>query len=116
MVRTIEEYSILIGLDLQFPDKAYNKKPNSGYQKVLAKILKVKPWVIDTYLIQKENRQGLPWNILQNFIWRHLHNEDGMIAFALAIYGLVIFPRILGYIEMAMVDAFTRFNTTVIQH
>ena len=78
---------------------------------MLAKILKVKPQVVDTYLIQKGNRQGLPWNILQNFIPGHLHNEDGMIAFALAIYGLVIFLGILGYIEMAMVDAFDQIST-----
>ena len=45
----------MIGLDLQFPDKAYNKKPNFRYRKVLAKILKVKPRMIDTYLIQKGN-------------------------------------------------------------
>ena len=96
----------MIGLDLQFPYKAYNKKPNFGYRKMLAKILKVKPRVIDTYLIQKGNRQVLPWSILQNFIWGHLHNEDGMIAFALIIYGLVIFSRILGYIEMVVVDTF----------
>ena len=87
-----------MGLDLQFPDKAYNKKPKAGCRKMLAKILKVKPKVVDTYLVQKGNRQGLPWNILQNFIRGHLHNEDGLIAFALAIYGLVIFPGILGYI------------------
>ena len=55
LVPTIEEYSVLIGLDIRFLDKAYNKKPNSGYRKVLAKILKVKPRVIDTYLIQKGN-------------------------------------------------------------
>ena len=33
-----------------------------------------------------------------------------MIAFALAIYGLVIFPGILGYIEMAVVDAFDQIQ------
>ena len=27
-----------------------------------------------------------------------------MVAFALSIYRLVIFPRMLGYIEMAVVD------------
>ena len=73
---------------------------------MLAKILKVKPQVVDTYLVQKGNRQGLPWNILQNFIREHLHNGDGMVAFALAIYGLVIFSGILRYIEMAVVDTF----------
>ena len=33
-----------------------------------------------------------------------------MVAFALSIYGLVIFPRTLGYIEMAMVDTFEQIQ------
>ena len=33
-----------------------------------------------------------------------------MVAFALSIYGLVIFPRMLGYIEMAMVDTFEQIQ------
>ena len=80
LVPTIEEYSVLIGLDLQFPDKAYNKKPNSGYRKVLAKILKVKPRVIDTYLIQKGNLQGLPWSILQSFIQGHSEGKPSSLG------------------------------------
>ena len=43
LVPTIEEYSVLIGVDLQHPDKVYNKKLRVGYRKVIAKILKVKP-------------------------------------------------------------------------
>ena len=33
-----------------------------------------------------------------------------MVAFALAIYGLVIFSRILEYIEMAVVDTFEKIQ------
>ena len=33
-----------------------------------------------------------------------------MVAFALAIYGLVIFPGILGYIEMVVVDTFEQIQ------
>ena len=33
-----------------------------------------------------------------------------MVAFALAIYGLVIFSRILGYIKMAVVDTFEQIQ------
>ena len=66
--------------------------------------------MVDTYLVQKENRQGLPWNILQDFIRGHLYDEDGMIAFSLSIYGLVIFPGILGYTKMAMVDTFEQIQ------
>ena len=40
------------------------------------------------------------------FHLKHLHDENGIVAFALSIYGLVIFLRMLGYIEMAMVDTF----------
>ena len=43
LVSTIEEYSVLIGIYLQYPDNVYNKKPRAGYRKMLAKILKVKP-------------------------------------------------------------------------
>ena len=110
LVPTIEEYSILMGIDLQYLDKVYNKKPRAECRKVLANILKVKPQIMDTYLVQKENCQGLPWNILQDFIRGHLHDENVMVAFALAIYGLVIFPGILGYIEMAVVDTFEQIQ------
>ena len=66
--------------------------------------------MVDIYLVQKENRQGLPWNILRDFIWGSLHDEDGMVAFALSSYGLVIFSRILGYIEMVVVDTFEQIQ------
>ena len=72
--------------------------------------MKVKPQVINTYLVQKKNHQGLSWNILRDFIQGHLHDEDGMVAFALSIYGLVIFSGMLGYIEMVMVDTFQQIQ------
>ena len=62
--------------------------------------------MVDMYLVQKENHRGLPWNILRDFIRKHLHDEDGIVAFGLSIYGLVMFPKMLGYIEMAVVDTF----------
>ena len=51
LVLTIEEYLVLIGIDLQHSDKVYNKNRRAGCRKVLVKILKVKPQVIDTYLV-----------------------------------------------------------------
>ena len=33
-----------------------------------------------------------------------------MVAFALSIYGLVIFPKMLGYIKMAVVDTFEQIQ------
>ena len=106
LIPTVEEYSILIRVELQHPNKVYNQKSRAGWRKALAKILKVQPQTIDTYLIQKGNRQVLPWNVLQNFIRKHLHNEYGMVAFTLAIFGLIIFPRGQRYIETVVVEVF----------
>ena len=77
---------------------------------MLAKILKVKPQVIDTYLVQKKNHKGLPWNILRDFLQKYLHDKGGIVAFALSVYGLVIFPRVLGYIEMVVMDTFEQIQ------
>ena len=77
---------------------------------MLAKILKVKPQTLDTYLVQKENHRGLSWNILRDFVRGHLYDEDSMVAFALSIYGLVIFSGMLGYIEMVVVDTFEQIQ------
>ena len=66
--------------------------------------------MIDTYLVQKENHRGLPWNVLRDFVREHLHDEDGIMAFALSIYGLVMFPRMLRYIKMAVVDTFEQIQ------
>ena len=36
----------------------------------------------------------------------HLNDDQGLDAFALAVYGLIIFPQVTGYIEVAVVDFF----------
>ena len=66
--------------------------------------------MIDTYLVQKENHRGLPWNILRDFIRGHLHYKDDIVAFVLSVYGLVIFSGMLGYIEMMVVDTFEQIQ------
>ena len=82
LVPTIEEYSILIDVELQHPDKIYIQKSRTRWQKDLEKILRVKPQVIDTYLVRMENHTSLTWNILQDFIREHLHDEHGTMAFS----------------------------------
>ena len=43
LVPIVEEYSVVIGLELQHPNKVYNQKPTAGWRKALAQILKVQP-------------------------------------------------------------------------
>ena len=54
MIPTIKEYSMLIRLNLQCPDKVYYRRPRLGIHKKLAKIMRIKPDEVDGYLVNKE--------------------------------------------------------------
>ena len=46
------------------------------------------------------------WQFLKEYIREHSDRDEALDAYALTIYGLVLFPRILGHIEVAVVDLF----------
>ena len=58
----------------------------------------------------EEKPQRLTMEYLTRFCTGHLHDEDGLVAFALSIYELVIFLGMLGYIEMVVVDTFKQIQ------
>ena len=96
----IEKYSIMVNLKLPSPDKVYVRKPKLGFRKKLADVLEVKARTLNPPWEQKGCHIGLPWVFLRDFIYNHLNEENGLAAFALAIYGLLIFPQVLGHIEV----------------
>ena len=101
----IKKYSILISLELQCPNKVYVKKLKMGSRKKLTNILRIKAKIVDPRLKQKRNFIDLSWNFLK-VIKGRLNNEHSLAAFFLAIYRLVIFPRVLGYDEVVVIDFF----------
>ena len=50
---TIEEYSTLLQVNLQCPDKIYVRKVRLGFHKKLAKIIKIKSELIDPHTKKK---------------------------------------------------------------
>ena len=62
MIPTVEEYLMLIKLNLQCPDKVYYRRPRLGVRKKLAKIIGIKPDEADGYLVNKKGSVGLEWN------------------------------------------------------
>ena len=89
---TIEEYSMLIRLNLQCLDKVYYWRTRMGIRKKLAKIMKIKPEDADGYLMNKKGSVGLEWDFLKNFISGHVNDDQGLATLVLTIYGLIIFP------------------------
>ena len=92
MMPTMEEYSMLMKLNLPCPDKVYYRRPRLGVYKKLAKIMGIKPEDAGGYLVNKERSVGLEWDFLRDFIVGHVNEDQGLETLALAIYGLIIFP------------------------
>ncbi|EOY21877.1 Uncharacterized protein TCM_014028 [Theobroma cacao] len=82
MTPTIEEYSSLLRIDHMHPDKIYWRAQKTGHRRKLAKLL------------------GMTTG------------EQGLLAFAMAIYGLVVFPKVLGHVEVLVIDFFDQGRVT----
>ncbi|MBA0819307.1 hypothetical protein Gohar_000123 [Gossypium harknessii] len=62
---------------------------------------------------QKGDSKCIPWKNLWDLILAHPDTKRRVDVFALSIYGLVIFPKVLGYIDEAISDLFDRLDKRV---
>ncbi|MBA0767157.1 hypothetical protein Gotri_016102, partial [Gossypium trilobum] len=62
---------------------------------------------------QKEDKKCIHWKSLRDLIFAHQDTKKRVDIFALSIYGLVIFPKALGYIDEAASDLFNRHEKRV---
>ncbi|KAG8481036.1 hypothetical protein CXB51_025779 [Gossypium anomalum] len=64
--------------------------------------------------IKKKNEVVcIPWFSLRDLVLSHPDMLKRVNLFALAIYGLIVFPKILGNIEVALVDFFERLKQRI---
>ena len=68
--------------------------------------MKVKLEDAEGYIVNKEGSAGLEWDFLRNFISRHVNDDQSLATLALTIYGLIIFPRVIGHVEVTVIDFF----------
>ncbi|MBA0755946.1 hypothetical protein Gogos_020083 [Gossypium gossypioides] len=69
-------------------------------------------WV-STRIKQKGESKCIPWKSLRDLILVHPDTKKKVDVFALSIYGLMIFPRAMGYIDEAVTDLFDRLDRRV---
>ncbi|MFQ6658641.1 hypothetical protein Gotur_027807 [Gossypium turneri] len=55
-------------------------------------------WVT-TQIKQKEENKCIPWKSLRDLILAHPNTRKKVDVFTLSIYGLIIFPKALGYVD-----------------
>ena len=66
----------------------------------------IEPVDTDGYLVNKEGSIGLEWVFLRDFINTNVNEDRGLAALALSIYGLIIFPQIIGHVEVTVINLF----------
>lgn len=72
----------------------------------VAKILDMQVAEIDPHIKEKGDEECVSWDFLHAFIMQQQENDLELIATALEVYGLIIFPKALGYIDSRVIDLF----------
>ncbi|MBA0788676.1 hypothetical protein Gotri_025907 [Gossypium trilobum] len=62
---------------------------------------------------QKGDSKCIPWKNLRDLILAHPDVKKRVDVFALSIYGLVVFPKALGYVDEAISNLFDRLDKGV---
>ncbi|XP_052487967.1 uncharacterized protein LOC128041709 [Gossypium raimondii] len=95
LVSIVEEYMALLRFSKIQVDRVYSKV-----------------WVA-ARIKQKGNSKCIPWKNLKDLILAQPDTKKRVDVFALSIYGLVVFPKALGYIDEAVTDLFDRLDRSV---
>ncbi|KAG8475758.1 hypothetical protein CXB51_032560 [Gossypium anomalum] len=114
MTPTIEEYAALLRIDnVQF-DKIYVKKPKPmTFKKKLIRLTDMTDAWAEKQIKKKNETICIPWSSLRETVLSHPNILKRVNLFALAIYGLVIFPKVLRHLEVAVFDFFERLKQGV---
>ena len=109
MTPTIEEYDELLGMKNVVKDKVYFRD-GKGFKRQLARAMDVKACELEKYIKEKGNNHCLSSDYLLKFIQENVDNKQGQTMLALAIYGLVLFPKVKGYIDGDVIKLFEKIQ------
>ncbi|MFQ6654549.1 hypothetical protein Gotur_025486, partial [Gossypium turneri] len=114
LVPMIEEFMALLRC-LKFQvDRVYSRAVNvPTFSKKLMRVTGMsEQWVV-TRIKQKGDSKCVPWRGLKDTILTHPDVRKKLDVFALSIYGLVVFPKALGYVDETVTNLFDRLDKKV---
>ncbi|KAG8488202.1 hypothetical protein CXB51_018399 [Gossypium anomalum] len=111
LVPTVEEYMALLNCPSIQADRAYSRPVNvPPFVKKLIRITGMSEQWVAARIKQKGDSKCIPWGNLRDLILAHPDLKKRVDVFALSIYGLVVFPKALGYVDEAVSDLFERLD------
>ncbi|KAL1151860.1 hypothetical protein V6Z11_A09G069400 [Gossypium hirsutum] len=114
LVPTVEEYTALLRYPRFQADRIYSRAVNvpTFWKKLMAITGMSEQW-ITARIKEKGECKCISWDALKGLILTHLDETKRVDVFALSLYGLMVFPRALGYVDEATTDLFHRLNKRV---
>ncbi|GLT40975.1 hypothetical protein SLA2020_150680 [Shorea laevis] len=106
MTPTHEEYAVLLRMPSATSGKIYKPDAGYGFKRKLAKIMGIEVQDLEGLIKNNGESEGIPWYVLRDVILGNPDNRVRLNVFALAIYGLVLFPKALGYVDGKIVNLF----------
>ncbi|KAG8487763.1 hypothetical protein CXB51_018051 [Gossypium anomalum] len=111
MTPTIEEYTALLRIDNVQLYKIYVKEPKPmTFKKKLMRLTDMTDIWAEKQIKKKNETSCIPWFSLRDLVLNHPDMLKRVNLFALAIYGQIVFPKVLGHIEVAVMDFFERLK------
>ncbi len=106
LVPTIEEYNNPLGWPSEYSVETYHHDRRIEPYLALAKLLDMPAAVLQSKFLTKGHHKYISWNDLKQLIHTLPQKDQRHKTFALAIHGLVIFPRIIRFIEREVISLF----------
>ncbi|KAG8500205.1 hypothetical protein CXB51_003596 [Gossypium anomalum] len=114
LVPTVEEYTALLHCPRFQIDRIYSRAASvPTFWKKLMTITGMSEQWITARIKEKGECKCISWDALKGLILTHLDEAKKVDVFALSLYGLMVFPRALGYVDEATTDLFHRLGKRV---
>ncbi|KAF1866257.1 hypothetical protein Lal_00024260 [Lupinus albus] len=109
---TIEEYEVLLDIGLSSRLKLYQYTENQGVtEDSIEKLIGVRPG--PNHIVKQGAVYGLKTIFLKKHLTKMMEEENWELfkpAFALAVYGMVLFPFVCDMVDQAAIDVFAKFK------
>ncbi|MBA0786354.1 hypothetical protein Gotri_028069, partial [Gossypium trilobum] len=101
MVPTTEEYSTLLHYDFRDPLRIYWKQ-NVNFWGLLANLMGL-PIDIVKVRLKDKNSPYISWSDIRDVMGK-ANGDRHLELFAFTVYGLIMFPKALGYVSVELAD------------
>ncbi|KAL1182899.1 hypothetical protein V6Z11_A02G145100 [Gossypium hirsutum] len=114
MVPTVDEYTALLRCPRFQNDRIYSRAAcvPTFWKKLMIITGMIEQWAM-ARIKEKGECKCISWDALKDLILTHPDEAKKVDVFALSLYGLMVFPRALGYVDEAATDLFHRLSKKV---